>query len=95
LGCRDVSSIHLRSVQRDLLYAALYDRRKQLEEMCDDGSVRCEPEDSKQSEETDSPGQKANDVVSNYQLSRLRREMNRAIHREDYERAAELRDEIK
>jgi protein-arginine kinase activator protein McsA len=76
------------------MYTALYDRRRQLEQMSHDDEQHLPTEDSVQTNTDDGGGEEASSEGIASRIFRLRREMEQAIKQEDYERAAELRDEI-
>ncbi len=99
-ACGEEISIRLGPVQPDPMYTAMYDRRRQLEEMAKDDWDDGAGEGSMDEVGMDSTGdetaskESANEVDED-EIGRLGRAMERAIQREEYERAAKLRDQIR
>ena len=82
----DVAAIKLRPSKPDLHYLALLERREQIEQLRDESDRDFPPP------RPDSGGDPPRGDA--HRLSQLRREMQAAIAKEEYERAARLRDEI-
>jgi len=97
LNLADVQAVQLQPARPDLHLLAAMDRRRQLEELRDQDSPQLALRESAQLDGTlsDALSDQSLQGDASARLDQLRKSLERAVKRENYELAATLRDEIR